>query len=226
METSIPEGGFKIERRKVRMPDGSAVGAECLAPRWSFGELMIERPFVREPALHRRVAYCAPEHDAILEVAGRGGLLTARPLRLFSGAPRSLAPEPVAVWKRLIRELRAACDLLDRIASGHPEGRKLLVKKITLNLAGEEFRVMPLDESAGSLALVHQPSTLRAAIWRRMAAEFAGSITCLRCAGPSCGRWILSSTSRSDKRFCSGACRNRALRLRKAARAAAVASPP
>jgi hypothetical protein len=45
-------------------------------PKWGFGELTPDPPCPRQPSLHRIVANCPPEKDAILDLAGRYGLLT------------------------------------------------------------------------------------------------------------------------------------------------------
>jgi hypothetical protein len=52
VKTWIPDGGFKIERRKVRTPDGTATVTECLVPKWDIGELTPDRR--RLPARERR----------------------------------------------------------------------------------------------------------------------------------------------------------------------------
>jgi hypothetical protein len=76
VETWIPTGGFRIERRKVRTQDGSAIVTDCLVPRWDIGELDLDQPCARQPCLHRIVADCPPEREPILDLAGRYGLLT------------------------------------------------------------------------------------------------------------------------------------------------------
>ena len=64
------------------------------------------------------VADCPPEKDAILDLAGRYGLLTVSiALRPEPGKPvpvSALTPEPVEIWHREIRELKAVGDLWDR----------------------------------------------------------------------------------------------------------------
>jgi hypothetical protein len=57
--------------------------------------------------------------------------------------------------------------------------------------------------------------TLRTALWQRLAGEVAGLIRCARCPAPSCGRWFLKGdATRSDRQFCSPACRIRTFRRR------------
>jgi hypothetical protein len=50
VETWIPTGGFRIERRKVRTQDGSAIVTECLVPRWDIGELDLDSLVHGNPA--------------------------------------------------------------------------------------------------------------------------------------------------------------------------------
>ena len=64
VETWIPDGGFKLERRKVRTPDGGGTFTECLVPKWEFGELVPDQPCTRQPCLHRIVADCPPERTS------------------------------------------------------------------------------------------------------------------------------------------------------------------
>jgi hypothetical protein len=77
VETWIPVGAFKVERRKVRTPDGGLTVTECLVPKWEIDDLTADQPCARQPCLHRIVADCPPEKDAILDLAARYGLLAA-----------------------------------------------------------------------------------------------------------------------------------------------------
>ena len=216
VETWIPEGGFRIERRRIRTPECTAAVAECLVPMWESGELAPDRPCARQPCLHRIVADCEPERRSILDLAGRYGLLTVRPARSPDpGRPlpsRLLAPEPLDVWKREIRELRAVEELYDRAAEGDLRGRAMLTRRINANLAGEGFHLASGHGDTDTFRLCYRPINLRAALWQRFAEEVAGLIACIRCAAPGCSRWFPGNTVRRDKRFCSAACRNRAFR--------------
>jgi hypothetical protein len=53
LQTWIPNGGFKIERRKLKTPDGGSAVADCLVPKWTDDELTPDRPCARQPCLHR-----------------------------------------------------------------------------------------------------------------------------------------------------------------------------
>jgi hypothetical protein len=77
IETWIPTGGFRIERRRARTPDGALTVTECLVPKWEIDDLMADQPCARQPCLHRIVADCGPETDAVLRLAGSYGLLAA-----------------------------------------------------------------------------------------------------------------------------------------------------
>jgi len=48
VETWTPVGGFKVERRKVRTPDGGATFGECLVPKWEIGDLTPDQPCARQ----------------------------------------------------------------------------------------------------------------------------------------------------------------------------------
>jgi hypothetical protein len=216
LETWIPAGGFKLERRKVRTSDGGATFTECLVPRWDTGELDLDRPCARQPCLHRIVADCLPERHPILDLAGRYGLLTVSLTRTpESGKPvpaSALTPEPVDLWRREIRELRAVGDLWDRVSSGDRRGEDLLERKLASGLARAPFHLTTVRENGSGFRIRYQPATLRTALWQRMAGEVAGLITCARCPAPRCGRWFLKGDSRSDRTFCSKTCKVRAFR--------------
>lgn len=214
VETWIPTGGFKIERRRVRTRDGGATVTECLVPKWDIGELDLDRSCARQPCLHRLVADCLPEREPILDLAGRYGLLTVSLTRAPApGKPvpvNSLPPEPLDVWKREIRELNDCAALWDRIAAGDRRGRDMLDRKLAANLAHVPFHS---HENGSGFRMRYRPATLRAALWQRLAGEAAGLIRCARCPAPACGLWFLSGgASRSDRQFCSDTCRVRAFR--------------
>jgi hypothetical protein len=50
------------------------------------------------------------------------------------------------------------------------------------------------------------------AIWHEFAPEAADIIHCVKCPAPNCARWILRTAGRSDRQYCSAACRMRAWR--------------
>ena len=139
VETWIPVSGFKIERRRVRTQDGGATVTECLVPKWEIDDLMADHPCARQPCLHRIVADCPPERQPILGLAGIYGLLTVSLTRTPEpGKPvpaSALSPEPVDLWRREIRELKAVGDLWDRIAAGDRRGEELLELKLAAGLA-------------------------------------------------------------------------------------------
>jgi hypothetical protein len=217
LETWIPDGGFRIERRKVKTADGSATVTECLVPKWEIGELAPDRPCARQPCLQRIVADCLPEREPILDLAGRYGLLTVSLTRIPEpGKPvpsSALPPEPLDIWRSGIRDLRASADLWDRIAAGDRRGEEMLERKLAANLARAPFLLAASRENGSGFRMRYRPATLRAALWQRLAGEVAGFIRCARCPAPACRRWFLKGeASRTDKQFCSGTCRVRAFR--------------
>jgi len=205
LETWIPDGGFMIERRKLRTSDGGLAPADCLVPKWVDDDLTRQLPCAREPCLHRIFAECPPDPERILSLAGRYGLFTVSIPR--SPAPgqivqaSALPPEPVEIWRKEIQALRACTELWDSIASGQQSGaaRDRLGRKLTDHLARVPFHLRDSEQG-----FQYCPVTLSAALWQRFAAEVAGLIHPVRCAAPGCGRWFLRGTAaRSDKRFCS-----------------------
>jgi len=180
------------------------------------GELDLDQPCARQPCLHRIVGDCSPETAAILRLAGSYGLLTASiAIRPEPGKPvpaKSLGPEPLDLWRREIRELKAVGDLWDRIAAGDRRGEEMLERKLAAGLARAPFHLTAVRENGSGFRMRYQPATLRTALWQRMAGEVAGLLHCTRCPAPRCGRWFLKGDSRSDRQFCSKTCKVRAFR--------------
>jgi len=215
LETWIPDGGFEIAKRKLKTGDGGSAAIECLVPKWADDELTCDLPCARQPCLHRIFAECPPDPERIAFLAGRYGLLTVSIPR--TPAPGQvvranlLPPEPVELWRKEIQALRACTELWDSIASqgsGTME-REHLNRKIAEHLARVPFHL----EISGQ-GFRYRPVTLSASLWQRFAAEVAGLIHPTRCPASNCGRWFLrGTTARSDKRFCSNACKNRTFRL-------------
>jgi hypothetical protein len=150
VETWIPVGGFKVERRRVRTQDGGATVTECLVPKWEIDDLMEDYPCARQPCLHRLVADCSLEKAAVLDLAGRYGLLTVSLTRVPApGKPvpsSTLSPEPLDIWKSEIRELKACADLWDRTAAGDRRGEEMLERKLGAGLARAPFHLAAARE--------------------------------------------------------------------------------
>ena len=117
IQTWIPTGGFRIERRKLKTPDGGSAIADCLVPKWTDDDLAPDHPCARQPCLHRIFAECPPDSERILDLAGRYGLLTVSIPRLPAPGETvradALPPEPLEIWKREIQALRMCADLWD-----------------------------------------------------------------------------------------------------------------
>lgn len=210
VETWIPDGGFEIQRRKVKAADGGSVVADCLVPKWSSDDLTVDRPLHRQPCLHRILADC--RYDQIVRVAGIYGLLTVTiPRKPEPGKPVHadlLPPEPVEIWHREIRALRAATEMLDAGNNHEPVARR-----ITERLARAPFHLIASSDGGAGIAIAYRPMLLIDAIWQQFAREATGIIHCAKCPPPACGRWFLRSQTRSDRQYCSATCRMRAWRL-------------
>lgn len=208
VETWIPDGGFEVQRRKVKTPEGGAVVTECLVPKWSNDELTADRPLHRQPCLHRVLADCG--HDQIVRLASLYGLLTVtiprKPDAGKSVPADLLPPEPLDIWSRETGALRAATEMWDA-----GQNREPVARRITERLARAPFH-LAASANGGRLAIAYRPVLLIDAIWQQFACEAAGVITCAKCAAPNCGRWFLRSQTRSDRQYCSSTCRMRAWR--------------
>jgi hypothetical protein len=214
LETWIPDGGFGIAKRRLKTGDGGSALADCLVPKWTDDELTPHLPCARQPCLHRIFAECPPDTERILLLAARYGLLTVSIPR--TPAPGQtvkadvLPPEPVEIWRKEIQALRACVELWDSIVSGRESAtaRERVGRKISEHLARVPFHLRISEQS-----FRYCPVTLSAAVWQRFAAEVAGLIHPARCAAPNCARWFLrGDAARTDKRYCSNACKNRGFR--------------
>jgi hypothetical protein len=213
LETWIPDGGFMIERRKLKTAEGGSALADCLVPKWAVDELARDLPCARQPCLHRIFADCPPDTERILTLAGRYGLLTVSTPR--TPAPGQvvkadvLPPEPVEIWRKEIQALRTCTELSDSIAGQEStSARERLGRKISEHLARVPFYLRASEQG-----FCYCPVNLSAALWQRFAAEVAGLLHPVRCPATDCGRWFLRGTAaRSDKRFCSNACKMRTWR--------------
>jgi hypothetical protein len=222
-ESWVPAGGFKLERRKGKTPEGAVVTADWLVPAWAHDELTAAHPCAEQPCIHRVLAECP--HDQVVKVASLFGLLTA------SG--KLLVPEPVEAWHREIRTLRNTTALWDAVSAEDgtarrralpqhqtAKGKELfrlarehLARRVTEKMAGGRLELTaPPDEGQSQFMIRHRPARLIDAIWQQFAAEIAGMVSAARCPAPGCGRWFPRSVGRSDRQFCSHACRMRAWR--------------
>ena len=218
-ETWVPTGGFKLERRKGKTPDGAVITTDWLVPAWAQDDLAATYPCAEQPCIHRVLADC--HHDRIVHLAGLYGLLTA--------TGKTLPQEPIDVWQREIRALRNATALSDAVAAEDAaalrrilpqhqaaKGKELfrltrehLARRVTEKMAGGRFELIAEPDV---FALRYRPARLIDTIWQRFAEEIAGIVTCAKCPAPNCGRWFPLSGGRSDRQYCCHACQVRAWR--------------
>lgn len=221
-ETWIPHGGFQLEHRKGKTPEGALLTTDWLVLAWAHDDLTAVHPIAEQPCLHRVLATCS--HDQVVKLAGWYGLLTA--------TGKVLSPESVDTWHREIRAMRNATGLWDAITGKNevalrralPQhqaakgkdliglAREHLARRVTEKLAGGRFELIAPEDGQSHFVIRHRPVRLVVAIWQRFAEEIAGLIISARCPAPGCGRWFPRSVGRSDRQFCSHACQMRAWR--------------
>jgi hypothetical protein len=91
------------------------------------------------------------------------------------------------------------------------KNRELVARRITERLARAPFHLIATADGGG-VVLHYRPTLLIDAISQQFAREAAGIIHCAKCPAPNCARWFLRSHTRSDRQYCSHACRMRAWR--------------
>jgi len=157
VETWIPDGGFEIQRRKVKAAAGGSVVTDCLVPKWLSDELTADRPLHRQPCLHRVLA--ASRHDQIAPMANNFGLLTvtiARKPEAGKSVPADLLPsEALDIWSRETGALRAATEMWD---SGRD--RELVARHITERLARTPFHLTARPDGHGGIVVRYRSALL------------------------------------------------------------------
>jgi hypothetical protein len=121
-------------------------------------------------------------------------------------------------WVNSIRELRACVRRWDEVQGGSGGRREMEGVKdtIDLQLEKEELRVaFAEDETTGAFSLQVEPRSLLGALWAQFAVAVGEAKKFRQCR--TCGRWFELSpeAARTNRRFCSEACRSKAYRGRK-----------
>ncbi len=125
------------------------------------------------------------------------------------------------LWKRaLIREhmAKGATVLADHYSVGgsgkpHQEARKYLVQAVNMRLSKLEPQTA-LDWVDGKYRLVTCPRNLIGALWLQFALSISGNKSYRPCEVCSRSMEMSPDVNRADRRYCSDACRSRALRRR------------
>jgi hypothetical protein len=101
--------------------------------------------------------------------------------------------------------------LWDSIAGGNWQASDALTRKLAEKLAGVRFQLTAWP-GENRFLLGYRPLRLVDGVWQRFAEEISGRIHCARCPAPKCGRWLLKGAARSDRVYCSNACKNQVFR--------------
>ena len=202
---------------RSRTPDGGATFTECLVPKWEVGELTPDQPCARQPCLHRIVADCPPEKDAILDLAGNCGLLTgsiaiqARTRQTGSGQ---------CAESRAARSLAAGDSGTESCGGfmGPDRGRGPARRRDARTETGCRSRPRPVPSGRRARERIGLPDALpaRHSPHRSLATARRGSCRAAPVRPlPRARLWPLvpqRRASRSDRQFCSKTCKVRAFR--------------
>jgi hypothetical protein len=152
LETWIPDGGFMIERRKLKTANGGSAVANCLVPKWSGDELTRHAPCLHQPSLHRIFADCPPSPERIVLLASRYVSIPRVPAPGRVVKADALPPAPVVIWRKEIQALRACVELWDSIAigQGSETARDWLNCKIAEHLARVPFHLKISTKASGT----------------------------------------------------------------------------
>ena len=122
----------------------------------------------------------------------------------------------ILFWYHAIREMRKAIDLWDKATTTGEFSKIIRV----LERRSEEPRsgadvLLKKDPLSASARLCIRPSYLLGAMWIQLALAIDGNLNLRACV--ECRRWftLAAGRGRSDKEYCSNACRMRAYRKRK-----------
>jgi hypothetical protein len=139
----------------------------------------------------------------------------------------TVEPKPVPLhrdllsWARNIREMRRAVELWEMSKSTGDFSKivrrvnKGLVQSGVLTDGVSVELLLKRDPSSGSARLCIRPYSLLRALWAQLVVAIDGGANLGACV--KCGNWFMfeAGRGRSDKAYCSNACRQRAYRDRK-----------
>ena len=162
-----------------------------------------------------------PTKEGVLAFANQFGVLGAGPMvEMLKDTRRieaGLSGDRLEDWEREIPHVRKAIALWERTQRGEVTDQEVQVLQHGLNqklLHTVSVHLVP-DVRHGGLTLRMRPFTLRGALWLQLAEAVSGNKEFRSC--PTCGKWfeLNPDTARTNRQFCSDACRTRAYRGRK-----------
>jgi hypothetical protein len=191
--------------------------------------------FEKSPTAYLEFAQKPPTEDGIKDLADRYGPLLPDPLVAPPPPPDGFEKIPPSIqfygrrideWEVFIGKMHRTVKLWDMSIKEGDFGRIIRAVEgyvlpapgspISLFLKADRVRWIrgqgPLSASA---RLCIRPATLRNAIWTQLLLAIDGNVNLATCV--QCRKWftIESGRGRSDKEYCSNACRMRAYRKRK-----------
>jgi hypothetical protein len=162
-----------------------------------------------------------PTKEGVLAFANQFGVLGAGPFvgmaKNIGWIERGESDDVLEDWEKEIPLMRKAIALWERTQRGEVTDQEVQGLQHTINqelLNTVSVRLVP-DVRHGGLTLRMRPFTLLGALWLQLAEAVSGNKEFRSC--PTCGKWfeLNPDIARTNRQFCSDACRTRAYRGRK-----------
>jgi len=177
LPTWIPLGGFRLDHRKGKTPEGAILTIDWLLPAWASDDLTAVYPCADQPCLHRILATCPRTKCSTwptCTVSSPPAARTSRRNRSIFGVARcGNCGTPPPCGTRSPAETRLPC--AGHLPSSKPLKEKLscswrgerLARQVTEKMAGGRFELVALpDEGPSQFAIRHRPRRLIDAIWQ------------------------------------------------------------
>ena len=175
---------------------------------------------LEDTGLFRAFADTEPTEEGILAFANQYGMLGASLGARFSKEPEQMGPpnyDQLHDWQLQIQTMQQAIAAWQRVREGTADKEEVQELQDTINHQlewGASIRIVD-DPRKGGMALEMRPFRLHGALWLQLAQAVAADREYRTCG--TCGRWFAldPATARSNRLFCSQACRSKAYRGRK-----------
>lgn len=183
-------------------------------------------PLIDHSALFRTFADLPISAQSIVNFADRFGFLGGTATRRYRMTDGHIGfGEPVDVWHDAIRDMRVVVQAWDRARRDDPDGRprwqgrdelRRVQRAVNAKLSAETGARLLWVADEGHLALRLRPDSLLGALWLQLAQAIDGNARYRSCR--VCSAWfeLHPDRARTDRAYCSDACRFKAYRGRQA----------